>query len=661
MKKLVFILGLFCTHAVQSATITVANNANTGAGSLRAAIAAAASGDVIVFASSLANQTITLAATLEIPVAKSLTIDGGAAANLTISGNNAVRVFLLKSTSVQPTTLNLKNIRIINARTNEYGGGIKSEHQGMMNFENCIFNNNRADEGGSAIFSAFEGKTTIKNCQFNNNVSIANNTERGSTVMLWGPFAQTIQNSDFTNNKGINGAAINGLNAALLIEDCDFLNNTTTDAFFDTGEPNPFLRGFGGAIYADRATPDTPTSLLGSIIIRRSKFDGNRGEGEGGACYLYTDETDDVLIENCHFNDNTSMALTGGGSEGSGGAIQQMNNQKNRGFVVRNTTFSNNRAGVLGGAIRADWADTQITNCTFFNNRGELTNGTGYAANGGALAFFSMSGSVINITNSTFANNYAGWVGGAISSSDPNNTRIKNNIFFQNTAGNGGNNWKIQQHTSAELNDLGNNMQFPNKFTNNWNDYNVSASVTIANPLLSSLANNGGPTPTMALQMGSPAINAGAGCPTFDQRGAARVGVCDIGAFEFGSTLTKEFIIRPSIDGLVTQNNTQDLARKYVLLEPTTDIKAVTLTSYLAQIVPAAPLVMNTNDSPKVDFDDNKPLAEQDTISFSYFESLMAENRKIPTYLAEKYVKNSTIQFDDATTCRTRHYFVQLF
>ncbi len=537
MKKLIFVLSILYAYSVQSATLTVTNTSNTGTGSLRAAIAAAATNDIIVFSSALANQTITLAATLEIPVGKNLTIDGLAAANLTISGNNAVRIFLLKSTSVQPTTLNLKNLKIINGRTIEYGGGIKSEHQGIMNFENCIFNNNVADDGGSAIFSSFEGRTTVKNCKFDGNVSVADNTERGSTVMLWGPFAQVIQNSDFTNNRGINGAAINGLNAALLIEDCNFLNNSTTDAFFDTGQPNDFLRGFGGAIYADRATPATPTSLLGSIIIRRSKFDGNRGEGEGGACYLYTDETDDVLIENCSFNDNTSMALTGGGAEGGGGAIQHMNNAKNRGFIVRNTTFSNNRAGVLGGAIRADWADTEITNCTFFNNRGELTNGTGYAANGGAVTFFSMSNSTVNITNSTFANNYAGWVGGAISTSDPANTRIKNNIFLNNTAGNGGNNWNIQQHSSAELTDLGNNLQFPNKFTGNGNDYNVSATVTIANPLLSSLANNGGPTQTMALQTGSPAINTGSGCPTFDQRGAARVGNCDIGAFEFGGII----------------------------------------------------------------------------------------------------------------------------
>jgi hypothetical protein len=56
-------------------------------------------------------------------------------------------------------------------------------------------------------------------------------------------------------------------------------------------------------------------------------------------------------------------------------------------------------------------------------------------------------------------------------------------------------------------------------------------------PKLGSLADNGGPTLTMALLPGSPAIDAGSavGAPATDQRGVARPqgpGV-DIGAFEF--------------------------------------------------------------------------------------------------------------------------------
>ena len=60
--------------------------------------------------------------------------------------------------------------------------------------------------------------------------------------------------------------------------------------------------------------------------------------------------------------------------------------------------------------------------------------------------------------------------------------------------------------------------------------------VVTGDPLLGPLQDNGGPTPTMALGAGSPAIDAGKDslCPTTDQRGTPRpLGPhCDIGAFE---------------------------------------------------------------------------------------------------------------------------------
>src|SRR5262249_51883596 len=73
-------------------TLTVLNNFDSGAGSLRDAIAAAHNGDTVVFASSLAGQTITLTSG-ELIVNKSLELDGLGAANLTVSGNGTSRVF----------------------------------------------------------------------------------------------------------------------------------------------------------------------------------------------------------------------------------------------------------------------------------------------------------------------------------------------------------------------------------------------------------------------------------------------------------------------------------------------------------------------------------------------------------------------------------------
>ena len=53
-------------------------------------------------------------------------------------------------------------------------------------------------------------------------------------------------------------------------------------------------------------------------------------------------------------------------------------------------------------------------------------------------------------------------------------------------------------------------------------------------PMLAALADNGGPTDTMALLPTSPAIDAGDDCPAADQRGQSRAqgATCDAGAFE---------------------------------------------------------------------------------------------------------------------------------
>lgn len=63
----------------------------------------------------------------------------------------------------------------------------------------------------------------------------------------------------------------------------------------------------------------------------------------------------------------------------------------------------------------------------------------------------------------------------------------------------------------------------------------------------------------------------------------------------------KEFIERPS-QGIVTQPNTVDLARRYVLLEPTTDIKTINLNSYLAHIDPNAPQGISINGLQTMNF-----------------------------------------------------------
>ena len=58
--------------------------------------------------------------------------------------------------------------------------------------------------------------------------------------------------------------------------------------------------------------------------------------------------------------------------------------------------------------------------------------------------------------------------------------------------------------------------------------------IDIVDPLVGELADNGGPTKTLALDRNSPAINRGLNCSvTVDQRYVQREADCDLGAFEF--------------------------------------------------------------------------------------------------------------------------------
>jgi hypothetical protein len=499
--------------------VTVKNTADSGAGSLRAAIATAKSNDKIKFAASLANKTITLKSQLEIPPGKSLTIDGSAAAKLTISGGNASRIFYVNSNQDAPITLSLKNLTLANAYTADQGGAILGEHKAVINVQNVKFNRNVADKGGSAIFSRWENTLTVTGSQFNGNKAIAGNDERGGTIAFVSPGAITVRNSQFANNKGINGAAINSLNGKLTVSNCKFLKNDTDAA--RVGGDNPTLRGYGGAIYTDRSN--------NSIAITKSTFDGNRSKASGGAVHLFTDPEDAVTIDSSVFTNNQSTGLPGGNDGGKGGAIAQIRNGVGGTFTIRNSTIANNTGFDQGGGLWVYNSPTTISNSTFSDNR---IVGTGFNNVGGGMTLYSDT----EIINTTIANNSAGWVGGGISAIDSAKVSVKNTIFYKNTADNGTQHFGIEQHTNRELIDNGGNIQFPPKKTNLGNDFNATAKIRLVDPKLGALKDNGGGIPTHALLAGSPAINTGvSGAPATDERGFKRDGKVDVGAFEFGA------------------------------------------------------------------------------------------------------------------------------
>ncbi len=515
-------------------SLTVTTVADSGTGSLRWAIATATAGSTIRFASNLADQTITLNSGLTVDAGKNIIIDGTGVSNLTISGNNRSRILLVNSNQDRPTTVTVKNLAMVNGYTSDRGGAISTTHRAVLNIDGVSFRNNVADKGGGAIFSAFEGTVTVDRSFFGSNRATAGNDERGAgAIAFWGPRSLTVRNSTFTANRGINGGAINSLNGKLTIENSQFLNNDTTSARVDQGQPNESLRGYGGAIYADRASSTNEPS--GTIRITGSRFEGNKGLAEGGAAYLYTGKQDNVVISGSLFKDNQVNPLPNGNA-GNGGGLVVLSNELNRGLTIQNSAFVNNSATNQGGGLWMMKAPTTIVNTTFSANR---ATGTSYDKLGGGMVLLGPA----TITNSTIAFNSAGWVGGGIhAGTDP--VTVRNSIFFNNTAANGGNDWKIRQQTSRELTNGGGNIQFPSFLSNQSNRFNdnlATGGIRIADPRLGALQTSGSSfLPFHPLLATSPAINTGvsAGAPTTDQLGMQRVNGVDVGAFEFDGTIS---------------------------------------------------------------------------------------------------------------------------
>jgi hypothetical protein len=229
----------------------------------------------------------------------------------------------------------------------------------------------------------------------------------------------------------------------------------------------------------------------GSLTVENSTFTGNSADGNagyGGAIY----NSGTTLI--------TNSVITGNSAEQQAGAIS------NHGSLsLINSTISGNTAQNQGGGlVGAENSTTVLTNSTVTANS---TNGTG-----GGIQQFGVG--VVTLSNTIVAGNSAAGSGpdlaGMITSNDYNLVGDTSGATF-----------------APQANDI-----------------------VGQDPLLGSLADNGGPTLTQALLQGSPAIDAGMTDLTVDQRGEARpFGLADdIGAFELQTCFVDSWSVANEVE-----------------------------------------------------------------------------------------------------------------
>lgn len=264
--------------------------------------------------------------------------------------------------------------------------------------------------------------------------------------------------------------------------------------------------GSGGAIFQEPCTG----CLDPSLTVTHSLFQNNSG-GSGAAISM---QGGLASVADSTFSGNTA--------EGAGAIEIYSNSTFKVTMTIDRSTFTGNDGSSGGGAIGVEnlnsGSSVTITNDTFTGNTS-----TGPGAQGSAL---NLSAAPVTITNCTIAGNTAAPSGGAIAfGSGTPVTSVTNTIIASNSGGN-------CSFSGASIFGGGHNIQFGDS---------TCVGMTVANPLLGALANNGGPTQTMALGAGSPAIDGGDSfnAPPTDQRGVSRTDgngdgfiAVDIGAFE---------------------------------------------------------------------------------------------------------------------------------
>lgn len=383
-----------------------------------------------------------------------------------------------------------------------------------------------SDQCGGAILAKGAGTTllVVNSVLRDNRVTNWNQNDiAGGAIYAFGLYEAIIANSTLTGNRASNGGAVGVLASGLQVINSELRANEAVGSR-DAGP----LRGHGGALNLDGVTNSQNPDSHKLLYLCGSTFEDNRADNQGGATNsVFSDlRGSQMIVESTSFIGNRTTHA----SAGKGGAIFHMEDELAGGsaeenFIIQNSTFSANQTFSQGGAV---WTLIEgkitIENSTFVKNHA-LDTSTGM---GGALA---LNRGNTHVINSTFAENYAWFHGGGIQASNSATVKLSNTLFYRNESERDWGNYAMNRSADE---DGGGNLQFPGlRFNQNKTpaDNPVTPSVILADPRLGALSDNGGPTLTMALGEGSPAVDAGANCPATDQRGLPR-DACDIGAFE---------------------------------------------------------------------------------------------------------------------------------
>jgi hypothetical protein len=494
-------------------TFTVTDLGDAGAGSglqgdLRYAVTTAnGNADLsnrIVFRRGLAGTIILTQGPLAIT--KNLAIDGPGADLITVSGNHQSGVF-----EVPPDTptqdVQISDLTITGGAGVFYGSGPKGG--GLFNWDdtvtltrvivtgNAVGGGSSHGEGGG-IYNVF-GTMVLNSCTVAGNQANAGGSAGG------------IDNTNGTTT--LNDCLVSG-NTAMYTGGVNNLRTMTINRSTISGNSST---NFGGGIGNDEVLTVTDSSIVNNVS---TSFGGGIDNNFG-----WVTLTDSLVTGN-----------TGGGIRNAGS------------MTISGSTIAGNTAHLSGGGILTGPYDLNISNSTISGN-------TTDNAGGGIYAQGAFQGNVyispsVELTSTTLTFNTAKATGGGIwvDVFQNNHGRIfpRNTIVAGNaTAGSG-------PDVNGPVLSLGYNLVGQTDGSTGWvGSDQTGSSADPLDPRLGPLQDNGGPTPTHAVLVGSPAI--AAGDPglnhTLDQRGTARDVVLypDVGAFQTQSAVSFRLVAPPEV------------------------------------------------------------------------------------------------------------------
>lgn len=493
--------------ASASATITVANQNDAGAGSLRQAISSALAGESIAVP---AGEYVLTSG--ELAIAKTLRITGAGAGATTVRANGAFRVFHTSGTSSDITIggFTIRGGKPPAVSGVVEGGGVLSEAASLTLSDDVITDNHAVAD---ALPPSESG-------------GIA---EGGGVAVTKG--ALILRDSRLTANSAsaVGGSAHSGgiseggglFSAGRLVLDGDEFTGNAADARGGQGPSNSsqsggIAEGGGAAVLAGGPVEASASTFSANTVDASGGPGGGGGIGEAGGVFALSNEPL-VSLSDLTVTENVVRALPSGIASGGG------------------ANMGANSPGVV-----------TLTNATISANTAEGEPG----ASGGGDAY----------------------LGGA-------NTKVKNTLVSSGVSSPG------KENCTGEPTSLGHNLDSLDQC-----NFHAVGDLIDTDPRLRPLQDNGGPTRTLALSAGSPAIDAGEneGCPTADQRGVHRpLGLsCDIGAFEVAPPSAST---GPAIDIGLTSATLQGTAFNPDVLGGTEFFEWGTNTAYGSQ-TPVQPL-----------------------------------------------------------------------